>query len=56
MINYQLVETPNVYGISIIKRLPDNAYIPCVEANVDYQVYLAWLAQGNEPLPPDPVE
>jgi len=21
--------------------------------NTDYQEYLAWLAEGNEPLPPD---
>jgi hypothetical protein len=22
-------------------------------ANTDYQAYLAWLSQGNTPLPPD---
>jgi len=36
-----------------IKRLADNAYIPFDPANTDYQEYLAWLAEGNEPLPPD---
>lgn len=36
-----------------IKRLADNAFIPMDEANADHQSYLAWLAQGNEPLPAD---
>jgi hypothetical protein len=49
MINYQLTFRPE-----IIKRLPDNAYIPCVEDNIDYQAYQQWLAEGNTPLPPDP--
>lgn len=24
-------------------------------ANTDYQAYLQWLSEGNEPLPPDEV-
>jgi hypothetical protein len=43
---YQLVEDS-----LIVKRLSDNACIPLDPANRDYQEYLEWLAEGNEPLP-----
>lgn len=32
-------------------RASDNATIPFDEGNRDYQAYLAWLAEGNEPQP-----
>jgi hypothetical protein len=34
-----------------IIRLTDNALIPFDEANTDYQEYLSWIAQGNQPEP-----
>jgi len=30
-----------------------NAFIPFDNNNTDYQAYLKWLADGNEPLPAD---
>ena len=38
-----------------IVRLSDNAYIPPDPANTDYQAYLKWLAEGNEPLPAEEI-
>ena len=45
---YKLTKYPNQ-----VQRLSDNAFIPFDPDNRDYAEYLAWLAEGNEPLPAD---
>lgn len=38
-----------------IFRLEDQLWIPVDPENKEYQEYLFWLEEGNEPLPPDPI-
>jgi len=48
--NYKLFNS--VHGLNVIRSY-DSAYIPFDPANTDYQAYLKWLSEGNEPLPAD---
>jgi hypothetical protein len=38
----------------VVVRDADGAFIPFDPDNVDYQAYLAWLEEGNEPTPCTP--
>ena len=48
---YTLTAHPNT-----IVRDEDGAFIPTDPDNIDYQAYLAWLDEGNEPTPYTPPE
>jgi hypothetical protein len=45
---YKLTKNPN-----IVQRLADSTFVPFDPANTDYQEFLRWCSEGNEPLPPD---
>lgn len=49
----QLRDISGEINKNMILRVADNAYIPFDPENIDYQAYLAWIAEGNTPLPPD---
>lgn len=45
---YKLTHNPNYI-------IGDAGHIPTSLENIDYQQYLKWASQGNEPLPADPL-
>ena len=48
---YKLHKSLVTNQVFAVIRLEDNALVPFDEANTDYQEYLKWVAEGNEPLP-----
>ena len=53
IIMYKLLKNPLGGDVKFVIRLSDEAQIPFNPDNTDYQVYLAWLEEGNTPEPAD---
>ena len=55
MIMYKILITPTEKDIGVVSKQDGNVRIsiPFDPANTDYQEYLKWVAEGNEPLPAD---
>ena len=54
MVTYKLQNGLDGMPCSVTRS--DGWSIPFDPANTDYQKYLKWLAEGNEPLPADEPE
>lgn len=52
MLTYKQIKLPDGNLNQAVFR-SDGACIPFDPANADYQQYLKWVAEGNEPLPAD---
>jgi hypothetical protein len=50
---YKLLKDVRGNIANVVVRTSDGACIPFAEGNTDYQAYLKWLAEGNQPLPAD---
>ena len=50
---YKLIKPLPKQTINVVLKLPEGMLIPFAPGNRDYQEYLEWLSQGNEPEPAD---
>lgn len=50
---YQLIKNYITKEVNSVLRIADNATIPFNPDNTDYQAFLLWKSEGNEPLPAD---
>ena len=50
---YKLCKNPITNETVSVIRIADKASIPFDPANTDYQAYLKWVAEGNQPEPAD---
>jgi len=51
-LKYKLQNSPDNVPVAVT-IIGQAITIPFDPANTDYQAYLAWLADGNQPLPAD---
>jgi len=50
---YKIILDKKTGKPACIEVVGKNLFIPFDKANTDYQEYLKWVAEGNEPLPAD---
>jgi len=53
MIMYKSIKPPFGENPNAVYRMSDNVFVQFFPDSKDYQEYLAWLAEGNTPLPAD---
>lgn len=51
MLDYKGDSMYKLIGTHSVQRLSDNAFIPLVDGNTDYEEYKQWVAEGNIPEP-----